>query len=118
MQVLHGERSLHNARGGWDLARFLADPDKDDVEAHLANLRCELGFGRVQEGHCRGRTLRRGFCVRLPIAIKNDDDSSPAPKAEQAAAAKCKHGGPEHLPLWFLHLHEHEEACGLHAVLA
>ena len=39
-QVLHGERSLYNARGGWDLARFLADADRDDVEAHLANLRC------------------------------------------------------------------------------
>lgn len=39
-QVLHSERSLYNARGGWDLARFLADPEKEDVEEHLANLRC------------------------------------------------------------------------------
>lgn len=50
MQVLHGERSLYNARGGWDLARFLADPDKDDVEAHLANLRCAPRFDGVLEG--------------------------------------------------------------------
>ena len=53
-QVLHGERSLHNARGGWDLARFLADPDRDDVEAHLANLRCAPGPGRVVGGLCKG----------------------------------------------------------------
>ena len=71
MQVLHGERSLYNARGGWDLARFLADPDRDDVEAHLANLRCAPGPGRVVvglwQGHGRAVTgvqkgLRQGKC--------------------------------------------------------
>ncbi|KAK9824978.1 hypothetical protein WJX81_002512 [Elliptochloris bilobata] len=54
-QVLHGERSLHNARGGWDLARFLADADKDDVDAHLANLR------RLQEE----RRYRNGWCYHM-----------------------------------------------------
>ena len=39
MQVLHGERTMYNVRNGQDLARFLATPVKEDVEAHLENLR-------------------------------------------------------------------------------
>jgi len=60
-QVLHGERSLYNARGGWDLARFLADADRDDVEAHLANLRC--GCGDVG-GIAAAAVQRKGFASR------------------------------------------------------
>ena len=39
MQVLHGNRTMYNVRNGQDLARFLATPVKEDVEAHLENLR-------------------------------------------------------------------------------
>ena len=39
MQVLHGERTMYNVRNGQDLARFLATPVREDVEAHLENLR-------------------------------------------------------------------------------
>ena len=38
-QVLHGERMIYNVRDGEDLARFLADPVKADMEGHLENLR-------------------------------------------------------------------------------
>ena len=30
---------MYNVRNGADLARFLADPVKEDMEAHLHNLR-------------------------------------------------------------------------------
>ncbi len=59
-QVLHGERSMYNARGGWDLARFLADADRDDVEAHLANLRCGSNDVGGLLLHC---CAAEGFCM-------------------------------------------------------
>ena len=33
---------MHNARNGDDIAIFLAEPVKEDIEAHLANLRCSV----------------------------------------------------------------------------
>ena len=39
VQVLHEKRIFYNCRNGWDIARFLADPTLEDVEAHLFNLR-------------------------------------------------------------------------------
>lgn len=35
---MHRDRVLFNVRNGWDVAKFLADPQKEDVEAHRANL--------------------------------------------------------------------------------
>jgi hypothetical protein len=72
-QVLHGERSLYNARGGWDLARFLADADRDDVEAHLANLRCDCDeLGEVAAAVlCSGGVLyvmlAEQSCLLIPL---------------------------------------------------
>jgi hypothetical protein len=37
-QVLHRDRVLYNVRGAGDVAKFLADPRKEDVEAHAENL--------------------------------------------------------------------------------
>jgi len=37
-QVLHGDRVLYNVRSAADVARFLADPQLEDVRAHLDNL--------------------------------------------------------------------------------
>ena len=37
-QVIHGVRTMYNVRNGWDIARFLGDPLREDVEGHLANL--------------------------------------------------------------------------------
>lgn len=41
-QVIHGNRTIYNVRNGWDIARFLADAVKEDVEGHLGNLKCAL----------------------------------------------------------------------------
>ncbi|KAG7667933.1 hypothetical protein KSW81_005851 [Nannochloris sp. 'desiccata'] len=38
-QVLHRDRVLYNVRGASDVAKFLADPRKEDVEAHADNLK-------------------------------------------------------------------------------
>jgi hypothetical protein len=38
-QVLHRDRVLYNVRGAGDVAKFLADPRKEDVEAHAENLK-------------------------------------------------------------------------------
>jgi hypothetical protein len=38
-QVLHRDRVLYNVRGADDVARFLADPRREDVEAHAENLK-------------------------------------------------------------------------------
>lgn len=54
-QVLHRDRLLHNARDALDLARFLALPQRADIEAHLANLR-RLA---AERGH------RRGWCWHM-----------------------------------------------------
>ena len=40
MQAIHGNRTIYNVRNGWDIARFLADAVKEDVEGHLGNLKC------------------------------------------------------------------------------
>jgi hypothetical protein len=37
-QILHRDRVLYNMRNGLDIARFLADPTRKDVDLHLANL--------------------------------------------------------------------------------
>lgn len=37
-QILHRDRVLYNMRNGLDIARFLADPTRRDVDLHLANL--------------------------------------------------------------------------------
>ncbi len=53
-QVLHRDRVLFNVRNGWDVARFLADPRREDVEAHrdnLARLAAERGYRRGWCGH-------------------------------------------------------------------
>ena len=34
LQVLHRDRVLYNVRNGWDVARFLADPRKEDMVEH------------------------------------------------------------------------------------
>lgn len=65
-QVLHRDRVLFNVRNGWDVARFLADPRREDVEAHrdnLARLAAERGYRRGWCGHMLrlrwgGATLR------------------------------------------------------------
>eukprot|EP00884_Botryococcus_braunii_P005634 jgi/Botrbrau1/15071/Bobra.0286s0004.2 len=51
-QVIHGDRTMHNLRGPQDLARFLADPTKADIEAHLINLRVLQEERRYREGWC------------------------------------------------------------------
>ncbi|BDA43677.1 hypothetical protein COCOBI_04-6910 [Coccomyxa sp. Obi] len=38
-QAIHGNRTIYNVRNGWDIARFLADAVKEDVESHLGNLK-------------------------------------------------------------------------------
>ncbi|KAL4421129.1 hypothetical protein ABPG77_001524 [Micractinium sp. CCAP 211/92] len=53
-QVLHRDRVLFNVRNGWDVARFLSDPRREDVEAHrdnLARLAAERGYRRGWCGH-------------------------------------------------------------------
>lgn len=37
-RVLHKDRCVYNVRNGLDLVRFLADPRKQDIEAHARNL--------------------------------------------------------------------------------
>lgn len=39
LQVFHGKRTMHNARDFDDLAKFLAEPVKEDVESHYVNLK-------------------------------------------------------------------------------
>ncbi|KAK9914904.1 hypothetical protein WJX75_002108 [Coccomyxa subellipsoidea] len=38
-QAIHGNRTIYNVRNGWDIARFLADAVKEEVEGHLGNLK-------------------------------------------------------------------------------
>lgn len=54
-QVLHRDRILFNVRNGWDVAKFLSDPQKEDVEAHRDNL--------VRIAAERG--YRRGWCWHM-----------------------------------------------------
>jgi hypothetical protein len=54
LQVLHRDRVLFNVRNGWDVAKFLADPQREDVEAHRANLlrlAAERGYRRGWAWH-------------------------------------------------------------------
>ena len=52
LQFLHGDRLLFNARGGDDLARFLADPRREDIEAHLENLTRLATERKYRPGWC------------------------------------------------------------------
>lgn len=54
-QVLHRDRVLYNVRNAADVARFLADPRREDVEDHLSNLR------RLADE----RGYRRGWCWHM-----------------------------------------------------
>lgn len=54
-QVLHRDRVLFNVRNGWDVAKFLSEPQKEDVEQHrdnLLRLAAERGY-------------RRGWCWHM-----------------------------------------------------
>lgn len=51
-QVLHRDRVLYNVRNAGDVARFLADPKRDDVDAHLLNLRRLAEERRYKRGWC------------------------------------------------------------------
>ncbi|KAI7842535.1 hypothetical protein COHA_003772 [Chlorella ohadii] len=54
-QVLHRDRVLFNVRNGWDVAKFLSEPQKEDVEEHrdnLLRLAAERGY-------------RRGWCWHM-----------------------------------------------------
>lgn len=55
MQAIHGNRTIYNVRNGWDIARFLADAVKEDVESHLGNLKCALH--PIHEMLCHGLYL-------------------------------------------------------------
>lgn len=51
VQVLHRYRSRYNLRNGRDLARFLADPRREDYEEHcesLSRLEAERGYHQVR----------------------------------------------------------------------
>ena len=39
VQIVHRDRTMYNARNGEDIAMFLADSSKEDIEQHLDNLR-------------------------------------------------------------------------------
>lgn len=54
-QVLHKDRCLFNVRDATDLARFLSDPRKEDVEKHLENL----------ERLAIERNYKRGWCWHM-----------------------------------------------------
>jgi hypothetical protein len=54
-QVLHRDRVLFNVRNGWDVAKFLSEPQQEDVEQHrdnLVRLAAERGY-------------RRGWCWHM-----------------------------------------------------
>jgi hypothetical protein len=63
VQVLHRERVLYNVRSGWDLALFLADPRREDVEAHRTNL----------ERLAAERQYRRRWCWHMLRARWGED---------------------------------------------
>ena len=54
-QVLHKDRCLFNVRDATDLARFLSDPRREDVEKHLENL----------ERLSIERNYKRGWCWHM-----------------------------------------------------
>lgn len=51
-QVLHKDRSLYNVRNASDLAKFLADPNKEDIESHLGNLERVAVERNYKKGWC------------------------------------------------------------------
>lgn len=57
-QVLHRDRVMYNVRDAGDMARFLADPRKEDIEEHAENLQ-----RLAQE-----RGYRRGWCWRMLVS--------------------------------------------------
>ena len=71
-QVLHGDRVLYNVRSAADVARFLADPRREDVEAHLENLERLAGERRYRQGWA-GHMLRarwgRAALDRLGVKV-------------------------------------------------
>lgn len=53
-QVLHRRRSKYNARNGLDLARFLADPQREDYDEHfesLARVEADRGYHKAWKFH-------------------------------------------------------------------
>lgn len=48
LQLIHGDRTMYNARDGSDLARFLADPVREDIDSHLQNLRCSFLRSQIE----------------------------------------------------------------------
>ena len=57
-QVLHRDRVMYNVRDAGDMARFLADPKKEDVEEHAENLQ-----RLAQE-----RGYKKGWCWRMLVS--------------------------------------------------
>lgn len=52
--MLHRDRVLFNVRNGWDVAKFLAQPSKQDVEEHRDNLQrlaAERGYRKGWAWH-------------------------------------------------------------------
>ncbi len=53
-QVLHRSRTMFNMRNGEDLARFLADPRREDFDSHSSNLvrlQAERGYRPAWSWH-------------------------------------------------------------------
>ena len=70
-QILHRDRVLYNVRDAGDVARFLSDPRKEDVEAHALNLKrlaTERGYRR---GWC-WYMLRSRWGLGVLKQLKND----------------------------------------------
>ncbi|KAK9829184.1 hypothetical protein WJX72_004367 [[Myrmecia] bisecta] len=74
-QVIHRERTMYNVRNGRDLAKFLADPVKEDIASHLMNLRRLQEDRRYSPGWCLimlqsrwGKTAleQHGITMHLP----------------------------------------------------
>lgn len=51
-QILHKDRVLYNVRNAEDIARFLADPKKEEVESHLENLTRLAAERKYRKGWC------------------------------------------------------------------
>lgn len=64
-QVLHRDRVLYNVRNAWDVAKFLSDPAKEDVEAHRANLLRLAAEREYRAGWARHMLRRRWGAATL-----------------------------------------------------
>eukprot|EP00887_Chlorella_sp_A99_P004435 scaffold30.g4435.t1 len=89
-QVLHRDRVLYNLRSAWDVAKFLADPQLDDVLEHRANL----------ERLAEERGYRRGWCWHMlrsrwgeAALAQLGVQPEPAAGAAPAPAAAAVQGG-------------------------